>query len=405
MADEAAAKDAQIFWNTFDNCLTAHQRRAGIETLCLKVPSPKGGPHLSIVDAAYCGREQTLVKHEMLRRYLGPAARIIGSFADSFVYVDCCCGPWNTATEDLSDTSFHIALEQLRAARTFLRERGREVEFRCIFVEKDPEAFLQLERFCRSVSDIKVNLLPRDFTEAVADILAFVREQRNSFPFFFIDPTGWSPLAISAITPLLRSRPSEVLINFMTSHIKRFLESSNFEVKFGPDYMRKVMGLTGQERDDQAAYSFADEIRRFYSYTCTSVVLNPLLNRTHFHLIYGTRHPKGLEKFKEAEKSCFGLMQSVRIDAQSRKDFAESKQDVLFDFSPVQDRYLQQLRRHYLAQAFSALNQRAAQRRIDEQQAWSIVSQFPLVWKSDLRCSLRNRPGIEASTVASSGRG
>jgi hypothetical protein len=94
----------------------------------------------------------------------------------------------------------------------------------------------------------------------------------------------------------------------MTSHIKRFLESSNVETRFGPDYMRKVMGLSGQDRDDLAAYSFADEIRRFFPYTCTSVVLNPQREQTHFHLIYGTRHPKGLQKFKEAEKSCYGLM-------------------------------------------------------------------------------------------------
>ena len=287
---------------------------------------------MSIVDVAYYGREQTAVKHQMLRKYLGPAARIIGSFADCFVYVDCCSGPWNTATDDLSDTSFSIACEGLRAAREFLRSRNRTVEFRCLFIEEEALASARLQQFCDSIDDIEIKPLQGDFTKKVDDILKFIGERRNSFPFFFIDPTGWSPLAITAIRPLLQRRPSEVLINFMTSHIKRFLESSSFETKFGPDYMQKVLGLSGQDRDDRAAYSFADEIRKFYPYTCTSVVLNPLRNQTHFHLIYGTRHPKGLEKFKEAEKSCFGFMEAARLDAQHRQE-GEIGQGTLFDLS------------------------------------------------------------------------
>ena len=299
------------------------------------------------------------------------------------MYIDCCSGPWNTVREDLSDTSFSIACGQLRAARAFLQERGRNVEFRCLFIEEKAVPFGRLQQFCDSVDDIEIKPLQGDFTEKVDEILRFIRERPNFFPFFFIDPTGWSPLAISAISPLLRLRPSEVLINFMTSHIKRFLESSSFETKFGPDYMQKVLGLSGQDRDDQAAYSFADEIRRFYPYACTSVVLNPLRNQTHFHLIYGTRHPKGLEKFKEAEKSCFGFMQAVRLDAQHRQNVSGVVQETLFDLTPVQDRYLQGLRTHYLGQAFDAVTLRTSDM-MDEREAWKIASRFPLVWKSDL---------------------
>lgn len=340
---------------------------------------------MSVVDIPYYGREQTLVKHEMLKRYLGPAARIIGSFARSFVYVDCCSGPWKTATDDLSDTSFSIALEQLRSARKFLQERHHDVEFRCLFVEENPLAFARLQEYCDSIKDVEAKPLQGDFTNKIDGILRFIAERPGAFPFFFIDPTGWNPLAIAKIKPLLQSCPSEVLINFMTSHIKRFLESSDFEVKFGPDYMRKVIGLTGQDRDDLAAYSFADEIRKFYPYTCTSVVLNPVRDQTHFHLIYGTRHPKGLEKFKEAEKSCFSFMQDVRLDAQHRQNAPDFAQGTLFDLAPTQDRYLQQLRWHYLRQAFETLRGDSEGKKVDSEKAWEIASRFPLVWKSDLR--------------------
>lgn len=355
---------------------------------------------MNIVDAAYCGREQTLVKHQMLRRYLGPAARIIGFAYSSFVYVDCCSGPWNTATDDLSDTSFAIALQELRSARKFLAEHDRSVQFRCLFLEQNEVAYERLQRFCKSVRDIEITALPGDFTEQTDEILRFVSERRGSFPFFFIDPTGWSPIAIRRIEPLLVTKPSEVLINFMTSHIKRFLESSDFEVKFGPDYMLKVMGQTGQQRDDLAAYSFADEIRKYYPYTSTSVVLNPLRDQTHFHLIYGTRHLKGVEKFKEAEKSCFGFMQAVRIDAQQRHCATEFDQGVLFDLRPIQDRYLQGLRRHYLSQALQEVTCESRKKRIDEKTIWEIASRFPLVWKTDVRDWL-NGSGPERKTSKS----
>jgi three-Cys-motif partner protein len=352
---------------------------------------------MSVVDTPYYGREQTLVKHKMLKRYLGAAARIIGSRYRGFVYVDCCSGPWKSATDDLSDTSFSIALDELRTAREFLRKHGHNVEFRCLFAERDGGAFRQLQRFCDSISDIEIRLLPGDFTEKTNDILQFIHARPGSFPFFFIDPTGWSPLAITKIEPLLRTTPSEVLINFMTSHIKRFLESSDFEVKFGPDYMQKIMRQTGQDRDDLAAYSFADEIRKFYAYTSTSVVLNPLRDQTHFHLIYGTRHPKGIEKFKEAEKSCFGFMEAVRLDAQHRRA-PDDEQGVLFELTPTEDKYLQKLRRHYLTQALEVVTSENKRKQLDDEEAWKVASRFPLVWKTDIRAWLdASRPRPAAS--------
>ena len=346
---------------------------------------------MTSVDSAYYGREQTLVKHQMLRKYLGPAARILGSVYNCFVYVDCCSGPWNSTTNDFSDTSFSIATEELRSAREYLATKQRHVEFRCLFIEKELFPYCLLEKYCKSVTDMELIPSRGDFTDKVDEITAFISENKSSFPFFFIDPTGWSPLAITKIAPLLQYRPSEVLINFMTSHIKRFLESApEFEANFGPVYMQKVLGLNGQELDDSAAYAFADEIRKFYRYACTLVVLNPLRDQTHFHLIYGTRHPKGREKFKEAEKSCFGLMQAVRLDAQRRHE-GPSLQQELFSILPVQDRYVESLRRHYLEQAIAALDSRGRSPRFTEAEAWDIASRFPLVWEADVQRWWGNR--------------
>ena len=71
----------------------------------------------------YVGREQTYVKHFFLKRYLERVAYNIYSFQTDFAYVDGFSGPWKSAAENYKDTSFSLALEQLRAVRTGVKER------------------------------------------------------------------------------------------------------------------------------------------------------------------------------------------------------------------------------------------------------------------------------------------
>jgi hypothetical protein len=77
---------------------------------------------MTVVDRAYLGREQTLVKHTVLNRYLMALALIVGrTFAHDIPFVDCCSGPWESVTDDLSDSSIGIAIQQLSAARDLLQ--------------------------------------------------------------------------------------------------------------------------------------------------------------------------------------------------------------------------------------------------------------------------------------------
>jgi len=52
--------------------------------------------------------------------------------------------------------------------------------------------------------------------------------------------------------------------------------------------------------------------------------------RTHYHLIYATRHHKGVQVFKDAERHASGLMAYVRADAQQRHRINSTGQDELF---------------------------------------------------------------------------
>ena len=93
----------------------------------------------------YIGREQSLVKHRILQKYLQRFALIIGFKWDTITYVDCFSGPWNVQSDDLRDSSFSIALAELQSARAQHGIRGKSVKLRCLFLEESPTAYAKLK--------------------------------------------------------------------------------------------------------------------------------------------------------------------------------------------------------------------------------------------------------------------
>jgi three-Cys-motif partner protein len=270
----------------------------------------------------YIGREQTLVKHLILQKYLERFAHIIGSGWSTLTYVDCFSGPWNVRSNELKDSSFSIALNELRKARDTHAAKNKTVLLRCLFLEKDPDAFNRLKEFADGVTDAEVLPLNLELEEAVAEIVDFVKKGgSNSFPFVFIDPTGWTGFAMDVIKPLMQFKPGEVLINFMTGDIRRFATSPQQQTEqtflrlFGSKEFKKVVeGLSGMDREDAlvAEYRNIVAVKGDFKFTCSAIVLHPEFDRTRFHLIYATRHPKGVKVFKEAEKAAMQQMQQIR---------------------------------------------------------------------------------------------
>src|SRR4029079_6683867 len=175
------------------------------------------------MDPLYAEKEQSLVKHEILRRYLSTFAHKVGSGWDSITYVDGFSGPWNSVSADLKDSSFAIALGQLRQARETHRAR-KNLRLRCFFVEQDRSAYAHLEQSVKAQTDIEIKTVNGPLELAIGEILSFLKSDRQTFAFTLIDPTGWTGFAMNTIRPLIQFQPGEVLVNFMTSFITRFIE-------------------------------------------------------------------------------------------------------------------------------------------------------------------------------------
>lgn len=343
----------------------------------------------------YEGREQSLVKHQILRRYLKRFAFIIGARWDSITYIDCFSGPWKSRSEQFADTSFSIAINELRQARNALTQRsGRTVRLRCFFLEHNKKAYTQLSQFAGELNDCEIETRNAKLEECVDEIVAFAKKQR-SFPFVFVDPTGWTGFALDVIQPLLRLDPGEVLINFMTEHIRRFLDSpdertqQSFERLFGsPDFKRRLQGLARQDREDAAVRQYMNCVRLAggFSHASCAVVLNPLTNRSHFHLIYLTRNAKGIEVFKDSEKRAMADMEAARAEAQQRKRQCGGQRELFVAQDMHDSTYFDGIRERYLLSTQKrAIDLLTSKRRVLFDDLWTLSLSEPLVWESDVK--------------------
>ena len=275
-----------------------------------------------MLPSAYRRRAQSFVKHEVLRAYLERAAMIILSKYPDFVFVDGFSGPWQNAREDLSDTSFGISLAQLRAARQAWADNERSREVRCVFVEKRRAAFDRLSAASVSEADVPITPLHGKLEDHIPRIS---KEVGNSFALFFLDPTGWN-YDLRNLAPLLTHRPGEVLVNFMYEHFRRFIDDKRPEIRGsqdralgGPEWRPKYSSLIeqGVSKETAVLEVFKAQLKSVggYQHVASARVRHPLAEKTHFYLVYGTRHEKGLTEFRSVEKKVLSAEGSIRVQA------------------------------------------------------------------------------------------
>jgi len=343
-----------------------------------------------MTESGYQDREQSGVKHYAIKLYLEAASRILGSAWD-LKYVDCCAGPWNSTKSDYSDTSFGIAYDVLRRALAELSGRSRVPRVECLFIEKDTGPFNELDAFAKSKDSSSIRVFAKnwDFSEHVAEIVSFCSSSRT-FPFILVDPWGWKLAGISQISPLLKLKPGEVVINLMSSFITRFLSdnATDFSDLLGEDFP-ELRRLTGTELEFAVVRKYCDLIKREgeFAYVCALPVMKPDSDAFNFYLIYATRHAKGVEVFKNVERRTEEQTHVIRADVQKRQRQERSGNLELFNPS-VQYR-------EYKYQQLAADNRGRAQRRVlallqmkDEvlyDECWAEALQYSAVYYTDLR--------------------
>lgn len=232
------------------------------------------------MDQAYEGREQTAAKHLMLKQYLEKLAYKVGFHRETLNYIDGFAGPWESNTADLSDTSPHIALATLTAAKRELAKHGKPVAVRAFFVSPATQGAEQLRSLRSRFPEAEIEIAGTTFEDALGKAQFFASQGIRPFTFTFIDHTGWTGFGLRGMESLLRVPQSEVLINFMTGFIKRFIDNdevayrSSFVDLFGDDSYRAAwQGSEGLDREDRIVDAYCRRIAAAGDYKhCVSSV-------------------------------------------------------------------------------------------------------------------------------------
>lgn len=287
----------------------------------------------------YRGREQTYFKHCLLEAYLERLFMIVGHHAQTICYVDCFAGPWEEQGDDLGDTSIARSLSIIKKCRGGLRNIGKTVQFRALFVEQKSKSFHKLQDFLASRKNdgIDTQALNGSFHELIPEILDWCGP--HDFVFFFIDPKGWkNAVELPTLAPLLRRPNSEFLINFMYDFLSRTVPQAKFQ-----DDMRSIFGIIpddqGKSPEQREAYLlslYRNNLKQVLPVggkkprTACVKVLKPTKDRTLYHLVYLTRHHKGIVVFMEASEKLELVQKKARAVAKQDERFQRSRQFALF---------------------------------------------------------------------------
>ena len=291
-----------------------------------------------IVNNPYDGRESTQAKHFILEQYLRALAFKILRIND-LTYVDGFSGPWMTATEDFSDSSFMIAIKTLKDAQEAIRQsKGTRPNIRCFFSESKKATFIKLESAVRDFHDPDNGFSIRTYSGRFEDAVDIIREfVGSSFPLIFIDPKGWTGYPLDKIKPLFSQRRCEVLINFMFDHVKRF--SSSIDEATVQSFDPILGGPGWQERLDPCLpYDLAIE-KLFretlkdvgnFEYVASTGIHKATMDKTHYFITYGTKHLKGLMVFRDTEYKARRFHERNRANAKDRERAERTRMGPLF---------------------------------------------------------------------------
>jgi len=288
----------------------------------------------------YKGKEQSFIKHRLLKAYLERLFMIIGQHENRIRYVDCFAGPWKAERDNLKDTSISISLDIMKGCHESLKKHGKNVQFKALFIEKNRESYKTLKSFLdkESTDEVCAESLHGDFYSLRSDILRWCGN--DDFTFFFIDPTGWKNVVeIDTLRPLLQRRRSEYLINFMFDFILRAHNQEIFEEHmiriFGE--IPNTSGLTPEAREKHLLDLYRNHLKKAQPdienkkpRSAYVKILDPYKNRTKYDLVYFTRHPLGIKVFMEVSEKLDLVQKIVRAQTKQERRIDKSGQKELF---------------------------------------------------------------------------
>lgn len=290
--------------------------------------------------AHYQGREQALVKHTFLDRYLRDALPKLGHYK-SFAYVDLFAGPWQAATPDYSDTSFGIALRRMAGAKTLLAKQGIQLDLTAHLVEKNN--FDELEHAASMFQGVKIKCYRGQAEDYAAQIAASIPP--SAFRFVVIDPKGLPD--VRRFRQLIEGPNTEVLLNFMIDFARRFAGTDLVPglVKWlstvvpDKEWQPRLDQLAPAQKEEFITNLARDSLVRMggFDFSPAITVDKVLSDRALYKLIFLTRHPLGLKVFRDAQAVALEVQSQTRSRVKSDRRTERTGQADLWSAAGISD--------------------------------------------------------------------
>jgi three-Cys-motif partner protein len=205
------------------------------------------------------------------------------------------------------------------------------IPFKPSLVEQDSGAYSKLAQIPARYPDVEVKTYPGDFLEVLPAILSDIPQ--DAFTFFFIDPKGWR-FRLHDLSKMLKRPNSEVIFNFMFDFINRAASMQNSAagldelIPYG-NWRRKLeeaetRGATSEVRKAILVDAFGESLAKLggYDFVAETTVLRPLSDRALYCLCYATRHPTGIEVFRDCQLQA--LQEQAKTRAATKVKHAET---------------------------------------------------------------------------------
>ncbi|MCK4949208.1 MAG: three-Cys-motif partner protein TcmP [Thermoplasmata archaeon] len=256
------------------------------------------------MDAVWDLKPHTRAKHEILRRYLAAWFPILKTISRTGLnYIDGFAGPgvYSRGEEGSPLIALRTAVEHVLPMP--------DIDF--LFIEKNTARAESLRRaIAERFPDLPDNFSYEVFNDEFSDVCCTILDELDSNDkvlaptFTFVDPFGYAGFPLNLLRRLLTPPSSEVLVTFMASRLRRFLDESHEECideLFDSQDWRVAQGLTG---DDRTQFLLSLYQKKLIDSTPAEFVLAfEMVGRdgnTIYWLIFATKHPKGCQVMKEA---------------------------------------------------------------------------------------------------------
>lgn len=264
-------------------------------------------------------REHSKAKHEVVSKYLSAWIKIVQKWK-KLRFFDCCAGAgcYLEGVEGFSLQEIKVPNEvkipgsPLLALDTATMHSQLFEDFYLVLFEKDPNNFKCLTNLLDLIPNIPDNIhltaKPVPFQESVWEVI----EKTGGYnipTIFFIDPYGFKNLDCNTLRKIAKKRNFEILLTFMSSAMKRWLNSPKHEDAFHNVFCneewRGEIEDYSPENWSPLMELYSDYLEEWgFNHTMGFRICEPERMKTLYYLIFGSHHPKGLQVFREVTQRC-----------------------------------------------------------------------------------------------------